>query len=153
MATDKKTIESYNKYAKNWAKDLRAGKNKSHEFLEKPAMYKKLPNLSNKIVLCIGCGTGEECEYLLSSGAKKVIGVDLSPGLIEYAKKSYPDIEFHVMDMEKLKFKDSSFDYIYSSLTMHYVEDWKKPLKEAHRVLKNGGGSPFLYTSPCTLGI
>ncbi|MBU1110766.1 hypothetical protein KKB83_04060 [Patescibacteria group bacterium] len=71
MATDKDTINSYNQYVKKWAGKLRSGKNIAHEYLEKPAMYKKLPNLSGKSVLCVGCGTGEECDYLLKQGAKK----------------------------------------------------------------------------------
>ena len=145
MAIDKDTINSYNRYVKKWAKKLRSGKNTAHEYLEKPAMYKKLPNLSGKSVLCVGCGTGEECDYLLKQGAKKVVGIDISKGLIDYAKKSYPKIEFHVMDMEKLKFSDSSFDYIYSSLTLHYVKNWVKPLKEIRRVLRDKG--IFLFST------
>lgn len=58
MPTDKKTIKSYNGYAAKWAQKLRSGNNYAHTFLEKPAMYKKLPNLKGKSVLCIGCGTG-----------------------------------------------------------------------------------------------
>jgi len=145
MATDKNTIDSYNQYTKKWAEKLRSGKNTAHEFLEKPAMYKKLPDLSDKSILCVGCGTGEECDYLMKQGAKRVVGIDISSGLIEYAKKSYPKIEFHVMDMEKIEFPDNSFDYIYSSLTMHYVDDWVKPLTEIRRVLKNKG--IFLFST------
>lgn len=145
MATDKNTIDSYNQYTEKWAEKLRSGKNTAHEYLEKPAMYDKLPDLTNKFILCIGCGSGEECDYLMKQGAEKVIGIDISSGLIEYAKKSYPTIEFHVMDMEKLEFLDESFDYIYSSLTMHYVENWIIPLTEIRRVLKNKGF--FLFST------
>lgn len=145
MATDKSTIDSYNQYTKKWAEKLRSGKNTAHEYLEKPAMYNKLPDLTGKSVLCVGCGTGEECDHLMKQGAKKVVGIDISSGLIDYAKKSYPKIEFHVMDMEKLEFPDNSFDYIYSSLTLHYVDSWVKPLMEIRRVLKNKG--IFLFST------
>ena len=145
MATDKKTIKSYDDYALKWAERMRGGKNIAHKFLEKPAMYKKLPDLKGKSVLCIGCGTGEECEHLKSLGAEKVVGVDISKGLIELAKKSYPNLEFFVMDMEKLDFPKNSFDVIYSSLTMHYVENWTKTLKSIHNVLKDNG--TFLFST------
>ena len=64
MATDKNTIESYNKYTSKSAEKMRSGKNIKHTFLEKPAMYKKLPNLIDKTILCIGCGTAEECAHI-----------------------------------------------------------------------------------------
>jgi SAM-dependent methyltransferase len=43
------------------------------------------------------------------------------------------------MDMEKLDFEDESFNLAYSSLAIHYVDDWTQPLKEAYRVLKDDG--------------
>lgn len=145
MPTDKDTIESYNQYAKKWANKMRRGENIAHKYLEKPAMYKKLPDLSGKSILCLGCGSGEECGFLLKQGAKKVIGIDISKDLINLAKASYPKIEFHVMDAEKLAFADKTFDFVYSSLTLHYMADWIKPLKEIHRVLKNNG--IFLFST------
>src|SRR3989338_3961687 len=145
MATDKKTIKFYGNYALKWAEKMRSGKNVAHKFLEKPAMYKNLPNLKGKSVLCIGCGTGEECKHLESLGAKRVVGIDISKGLIDFAKKSYPDFEFHVMDMEKLNFPDNSFDFVYSSLTMHYIKDWTKTLNDIHKILKKDG--TFLFST------
>ena len=145
MATDKKTIKSYNNYALKWAKKMRGGNNIAHKFLEKPAMYKELPNLKGKSVLCLGCGTGEECKHLKSLGARRVVGIDISKGLINLAKKSYPSLEFHIMDMEKLDFPNKSFDFIYSSLTMHYVKDWTKTLRGVHKILKTKG--VFLFST------
>ncbi len=151
MSTDKKTIEAYNNYAEKWATIMRSGKNIAHEYLEKPAMYSRLPDLSDKKVLCLGCGTGEECVHL-SKISGEVIGVDISEGLVNYAKKSYPELTFHVMDMEELKFEDESFDYIYSSLVMHYVDSWSKTLAEAYRTLKPGGTFLFSTHHPVTWG-
>lgn len=152
MPTDKKTIKSYDEYALKWAERMRSGKNIVHKFLEKPAMYKKLPDLRGKSVLCIGCGTGEECAHLKSLGAKRVVGIDISKGLIDFAKKSYPDLEFQVMDMEKLNFPDDFFDFVYSSLTMHYVKDLTKTLKSIHHVLKDNGRFLFSTHHPVKWG-
>lgn len=152
MSTDKKTTESYNNYAEQWAQRMRSSKNKAHEYLEKPAMYGKLPNLKGLNVLCIGCGTGEECEYLKSLGAKKVVGIDISEGLIEYAKESYSDLEFRVMDMENLDFPLESFDFVYSSLTMHYVDSWGNILDSIFKILKKGGSFLFSTNHPVWWG-
>jgi len=152
MATDKRTIKSYDEYALKWAERMRSGKNVAHKFLEKPAMYKKLSDLKDKSVLCIGCGTGEECEHLKSLGAKRIVGVDISKGLIDFAKKSYPDLEFQVMDMEKLNFADDSFDFVYSSLTMHYVKDWTETLRGVYKILKEGGTFVFSTHHPVKWG-
>jgi SAM-dependent methyltransferase len=139
------SITSYNQKAKEWAERMRSGKNFAHTYLEKPAMYGKLPDLKNKMVLCIGCGSGEECAHLLSLGAKKVVGIDLSKELIAIAKKSYPDAEFFAMDMAKMKFPDSSFDFVYSSLAMHYLKDWRPALKNIYKNLKPKG--TFLFST------
>lgn len=49
MSTDKTTIESYDKYTTKSAEKMRSGKNTKHTFLEKPAMYKMIPNLGPHI--------------------------------------------------------------------------------------------------------
>lgn len=145
MPTLKKTIDSYSKYAKKWASNMRSGKNLAHEYLEKPAMYRLLPSLKGKSILCVGCGSGEECDILKKSGAIKVVGTDISKGLIAEAKIGFPKLEFHVMDMEKLKFPSQSVDIVYSSLTMHYVKEWLPILKNIKSILKPGG--VFLFST------
>lgn len=152
MPTDRKTIESYDNNAEQWAKYMRSGKNIAHEYLEKPAMYKKLPDLHGRSILCIGCGTGEECDRLRSLGASRVVGIDISSGLIKQAKKAYPDGEFLVMDMEDLDFPDDSFDVVYSSLVMHYIDTWDAVLASAHRVLKSDGILLFSTHHPAVYG-
>lgn len=74
----------------------------------------------------------------------KIFYKDLSDELITIAKKSYPECEFQVMDMQKLDFSEDTFDFVYSSLAIHYVEDWNKVFKEVYRVLKPN--SCFLFS-------
>jgi ubiquinone/menaquinone biosynthesis C-methylase UbiE len=145
MPTDKQTIEWYNQHADDYTEHVRDPDDSIyHGLYEKPAMYKLLPNLDNKSVVSLGCGSGEDCHYLRQQGANSVIGVDISDGMIGVAKASYSDCQFEVMDMEHLTFDDASFDFAYSSLAIHYLEDWSKALSEAFRVLKPD--SYFLFS-------
>lgn len=153
MSTDKKTIKSYDEFAENWSQKQRSGTSVAHAYLEKPAMYGKLGNLRGLSVLCLGSGSGEECDYIKKQGAKRVVGIDLSRGLVEQAKYKYPEIEFDVMDMEKLKFGDKSFDLVYSSLALHYLKDWKPVLSNVRRVLKPGGRFLFSTHHPLSWGV
>ncbi len=146
MATDQGTINSYNQNAKDYDEHLvDSSKNTFHALYEKPAIRAELPKLDGLSVISIGCGSGHDANWLLQNGASSVVGVDISEGLIKIAESKFPNIEVHVMDMEKLDFPDNSFDLAYSSLAIHYVDDWTQSLKEAHRVIKPGS----LYVFSC----
>jgi SAM-dependent methyltransferase len=56
------------------------------------------------------------------------------------------------MDMEKLDFPAKSFDFIYSSLTMHYVKSWTNTLERAYNILKPGGSFIFSTHHPVRWG-
>lgn len=148
MPTDKKTIASYNTYAERWLEHKHDGSSIFHTYLEKPAIFGLLPKLENKSVLCAGCGTGEEVEFIHSQGVNRIIGIDISEKLIGLARQSYPNIEFQVMDIEHLNFPIHSFDLVFSSLTMHYLNDWIPALKSINKVLKDDGIFIFSVTHP-----
>lgn len=149
MSTDKQTIDWYNHNADMYAAHVRA-KDESiyHSLYEKPAMYALLPELAGKSVLSIGCGSGEDSQYLKDHGANKSVGVDISEKMIEIARNSHPDCEFTVMDMESLKFENESFDMAYSSLALHYIENLDSAMSEVWRVLKPGGYFIFSCDHP-----
>ncbi len=135
MSTDKETIDWYNANAKSYTEHVRnADDSIYHAYYEKPAMYANLPDLTGKHVLSLGCGSGEDTQYLLSKGAIESVGIDISIELINIASTSYPDCT--VMDMEHLDFPDASFDFVYSSLAIHYIEDWSTVFNEVYRLLK-----------------
>jgi ubiquinone/menaquinone biosynthesis C-methylase UbiE len=95
-----------------------------------------LPQLQGKTVLSLGCGSGEDSNYLKKAGAEKSVGIDVSNSLLTYARDAYSECEFLEMDMEKLSFENESFDFAYSSLAIHYIEDWTETFKEVFRVLR-----------------
>lgn len=149
MATDPNTVKSYNQNAENYNRHVSDPTDSTfHSYYEKPAIRAELPILDGLNVISIGCGSGVDARWLADNGAKKVVGIDISEGLLAIAKKNHPDIDFHEMDMERLGFEDESFDLAYSSLAIHYVDDWTQSLKEAHRVLRQGGQYIFSCGHP-----
>ena len=140
----------YDKYAEKRQQDLINGMKPAHRFVEKPMMKKMLPNLYNKKILMLGCGTGEESVLLESFGALKenLVGIDLSIKSIELAKKAYPNIEFVVGNMNELPFENESFDFVYSSLAIHYSETPENVYKEVYRILKKEGLFLFSLAHP-----
>ena len=107
-------------------------------------MFSMLSDLTGKKILLLGCGTGEETKILEAFGASNMIGIDLSKESIKLAQKTYPNFEFFVGDMHQLPFKNESFDFVYSSLTVHYSDKPNLVYDEVYRVLKNEG--QFLFS-------
>jgi SAM-dependent methyltransferase len=102
-------------------------------------LLKQLPQHCQSI-LEIGCGTGL-FSRILAQRADKVIAVDLSPKMIEVAKKisgDYPNINFQVTDILQWEFPLQKFDAVVSIATFHHlpIEELLPKLKAT---LKPGG--------------
>lgn len=145
--------DSYSAHAASWAQHARNKGKLSHEYLEKPAMYGALPDVRGKRVLCIGCGSGEECRELKNRGASIVVGIDKSEGLIAIARSSWPDIEFVTGAMEDIDYPAGSFDFAYSSLALHYAPSWTDILSRIRRALVPGGEFLFSTHHPVKWGM
>lgn len=144
--------DHYEGFAEEWAQRMRDGKNVPHEYICKPALFKMTGDVSGKTVLCIGCGSGEECKSFFDAGASRVVGIDLSPSLIKIAKASYPEIDFYVMDMEQIDSTLGSFDIVVSNLVMHYVPSWLPTLMKMKDVLNTGGKIIISTNHPVRFG-
>ncbi len=152
MPTSHHTIQSYNQNAERWAGLQKSNRRLAHNYIEKPAMFQLLPeSLEGQKILCVGSGSGEECFTLQQKGAE-VIGLDAAQELVKIAKRQFYGIEFIVGDQEALPFEAESFDIVFSSLTIHYSDDWSKVLAECYRVLKPGGILVFSTHHPIKWG-
>ena len=70
-------------------------------------------------VLEIGCGTGTNLELFAGAGCE-VAGVDLSPSMIDLAKKKLGDrADLRLGDASDMPFNDGTFDLVVSFLTLH----------------------------------
>lgn len=149
MSTDTKTINWYNDNAKSYTDHVRnSSESIYHAFYEKPAMYALVPDIVWKSVLSLGSGSGEDSNHLKKMGAEQSYGIDISEALVKIAQVSYPDCLFSCMDMEKLNFQDASFDFAYSSLALHYIENWTQVFQEVFRILKPDSYFLFSFQHP-----
>ena len=91
-------------------------------------------------VLDLGCGMGKDVKLFGDLGFEAV-GVDGSAGMIAEAKRRYSKQRFFIMDVRDLEFPDDSFDLVWSwSVLTHLgIEDKKRSLSQAHKVLKKSG--------------
>ncbi|SET18438.1 Methyltransferase domain-containing protein [Oceanobacillus limi] len=108
---------------------------------ERPAMMAHIPSdLSNKSVLDAGCAAGWYTEQLLQRGAN-VVATDISPKMIESTRRRVGSTaELICLDLEdNIPFADRTFDFIISSLTLHYLKEWDHTFREFQRILKPGG--------------
>lgn len=71
-------------------------------------------------VLDLGCGIGITTEFIHSLGVEKVIGVDLSPKLIEYAKSTVANVQFIAHDITTLELNEQ-YDVISLCDVMEHV--------------------------------
>lgn len=89
-------------------------------------------------VLDIAAGTGTSSASFARSGAA-VVGVDISEGMLEEARRKHQNVEFVLADAEKLPFHADEFDAVTISFGLRNVNDPRKALDEMYRVLKPGG--------------
>jgi demethylmenaquinone methyltransferase/2-methoxy-6-polyprenyl-1,4-benzoquinol methylase len=98
-----------------------------------------------KHILDIATGTGDFALEALSLKPEKVIGVDISEGMLavgreKMKKKGVADIiELQTGDSENLQFQDNSFDAVIASFGVRNFENLEKGLAEMLRVLRPGG--------------
>ncbi|ATM77251.1 class I SAM-dependent methyltransferase [Serratia fonticola] len=122
---------------------------------EWPTIRSILPDLQGKKVVDLGCGYGWFCRSAREQGAAQVLGMDLSEKMLGKAKEMTEDpaIEYRQQDLEALQLPAASFDLVYSSLTLHYIEDLGKLFATVYQALVNGGEFIFtaehpIYTAP-----
>jgi ubiquinone/menaquinone biosynthesis C-methylase UbiE len=102
------------------------------------SLFKKLKN--KKKLLEIGAGTGENTLRIIKIKFN-VCATDISPTSVEVMSQKYSkykNFSSIVVDMEKLPFKNESFDIICSAGSLSYGDN-NRVMNEIYRVLKFGG--------------
>ncbi|MEK9153187.1 MAG: methyltransferase domain-containing protein [Patescibacteria group bacterium] len=89
--------------------------------------------VENKDILDMGCGTGN--YTFLFAKKNRVVGTDIQ----DVVNEKYRNFEFKIADATNLPFSDEIFDLAISFDVIEHIENDKKMLNEAYRVLKKGG--------------
>jgi len=106
-----------------------------------------------QIILDIATGTGDLAIALSETGAREIIGLDISKGMLDVGRKKIVSknlekiIQMVQGDGESLPFEKDHFDAITVAFGVRNFEDLEKGLKEILRVLKPGGILAILETS------
>jgi SAM-dependent methyltransferase len=122
---------------------------------------------STSRILDVGCGTGHHVSSLSSKGLD-VLGIDISPSMIDKAKENFPDYKFQVADaLNGSEFDPDSFTHILCMyFTIYYFKDKSQFFNNCYKWLMPGGylivhlvdrdrfdpilppGNPLMYVSP-----
>lgn len=96
--------------------------------------------LSDRVIVDVGCGTGRHWEELLARQPARLVGYDVSSGMLARLRAKFPGATVHQGTGQVLhSTRDRSCDLVVSTLTLGYIEDLAATLAEWARVLQPGG--------------
>jgi SAM-dependent methyltransferase len=146
MDSQEKVLHCYNQVADDYAAerwDELSKKNLDRLLLKEFAAV----NRDKGICADFGCGPGQTTRFLFDNGLKDIIGIDLSPGMVNAARRLSPEIKFETGDLLSI---DYSLEYFGSSLAFYSIvhfntDQVRKCFGEINRVLKGGGDFLFSF--------
>ncbi len=131
--------ESYDRLAEEYARHI--FDELQHKPLDRELLNRFAAATAGRGQVCdMGCGPGQIARYLHDIGAD-VFGLDLSPGMIEQARRLSPDIPFREGNMMALRMPDGSLAGIAAFYAIVNLPKESLPLvfQEMARVLQPGG--------------
>ena len=121
-----------------------------------PEMMEACGDMRELEVLDVGCGSGYFSREMAKKGAKRVVGVDLSPNQLAHAKRHESDerlgIEYVLGDAAEVVdgMASSSFDLVTACVSLVDMPDPGRVIHGSYRVLRDGGRLVFTNTHPVT---
>ena len=137
--TTQSVRESYDRIADEYA--LRIFNELQHKPLDRELLDRFAAEVAGSGAVCdMGCGPGHVARYLRDAGIS-VFGLDLSPQMIEEARRLNPDISFQEENMMRLSLEDSALAGITAFYAIVNIPKESLPLvfREMERVLQPGG--------------
>lgn len=116
-------------------------------------VLKIVADTNPELILDIATGTGDLAILMTQTSAKKIIGLDISPGMLEVgiqkiaSQKLSDKIEMVIADSENMPYENNTFDAITVAFGVRNFENLEKGLTEILRVLKPNGVFVILETS------
>jgi len=133
MDVKKFTTNTYDKIAVAYNK-----RNNAHFWVDEFKYYVSI--FKGKRIIDLGCGAGRDAEEFAKTECDYV-GIDLSQGMLDVAKKRVPSATFIKADFYKLPFKDDYFDGFWAAASLLHVpkKEIISVLNEIRRITKKGG--------------
>jgi len=131
--------DSYDRLADEYA--LRISGELQHKPLDRELLNRFVAEMAGRGEVCdIGCGPGHVARYLRDLGTS-VFGLDLSPNMLEEARRLNPDISFRVGNMMALSLEDRTLAGITAFYAIVNIPKESLPVvfREMERVLNPGG--------------
>ncbi len=124
---------------------------------EWPSLRSMLPDMAGRRVVDLGCGFGWFSRWADEHEAASVLGVDVSTKMLERARSETASatVEYQCADLDLLDLEPGSADFVFSSLTLHYVRDLHRLMSMVAEALTPGGSVVFsvehpIYSAPTT---
>lgn len=141
MATSKTSNvqATYDSIAEEYAK--RVYGELAHKPLDRALLDRFVAHVGRSGTICdLGCGPGHVASYLTQRGAD-VCGVDLSPRMVEIARRLNPGIQFRQGDMFRLEVEDGGWAGIAAMYSIIHIAflDLPAAFREMHRALCSDG--------------
>lgn len=99
-------------------------------------------------ILDVACGPGHIARWLAEATTGRVVGTDISGGMVDEATSLYPDIEFRRVAAEDLDYT-AEFDIVFCNSALQWFADAPRAMRAMHAALKSGGkigvGCPATY--------
>jgi ubiquinone/menaquinone biosynthesis C-methylase UbiE/broad specificity phosphatase PhoE len=135
-------VRVYNRVAMN---DLERKRQDDHQRIRHLLNFAKIPPDSR--ILDIGTGIGLLPLLLSEDGAKQVVGIDISPEMLELAEylrlsrgnEAAARVTFRLAPAHTLPFRDETYDVVTCRLVLNHVRRPERIIKEIVRVLRPGG--------------
>jgi ubiquinone/menaquinone biosynthesis C-methylase UbiE len=138
--------------AETWTELSRAGYDVYRDHNNTPGFLAMLPPVDGQSGLDIGCGEGGNTRTLARLGAR-MHAIDVAPTFVAYARESEQreplGITYALGDAQALPFPDGRFDFATAFMSLMDVPDTRAALREAYRVLRDGGFLQFSILHPC----
>jgi ubiquinone/menaquinone biosynthesis C-methylase UbiE len=92
------------------------------------------------VIADVGCGPGHVTAHLAGIGAQTV-GIDLSPGMVEVARKRYPELAFEVGSLLAIPAGDGAFTGAVCAYSIIHLDPRERPaaFRELARAIAPGG--------------
>lgn len=106
---------------------------------------RELKKIKPRLVLDVATGTCDFAIAALAANPEKIIGVDISEGMLEIGRKKLLEkkigdrIELQIGDSENLPFQENKFDAVIVAFGVRNFEHLESGLTDMLRVLRPGG--------------